>query len=259
MTNIRVENKKIAFLINLNRRQDRWLAFKKNSVNLNFEVRRFTAVDALELKITDLCSPPPVAACWMSHQEVAKKFLSTYATHCLVLEDDVEFSEESKKMLNSIWRQDLTGIDLLQIGFCVHENRLANRSYYSLQVIFIRLLSAFKILHIRNTQKLLNLLYGYSFEKKQALGFETASMTFELGTHAYVMSRDFAKALVEFNRPVYLPADLAMMELVCSRKFQACRALKNSVTQSTSPSSIANSSYNALEKTIEAYRLRHAN
>lgn len=250
---------KIAFLINLDRRKDRWSAFEKNSVNLNFEIKRFTAVDALELNDSDLYSPPPVAACWMSHQEVAKKFLETHATHCLVLEDDVEFSAESKKILNSIWHKDLTGIDVLQIGFCVHKNRLANRNNYSFQVILIRFLSTLNILQTYNIQKFLNVLYGYSFEKKQTLGLETASMTFELGTHAYIMSRDFAKAIVEFNRPVYLPADLAMMELVGSQKFQAHRALRNIVSQGTSPSSIANASHNALEKTIEAYRLRHAN
>lgn len=254
-----ISNEKIAFLVNLDRRKDRWLAFEKNSINLNFEVKRFTAVDALELNSNDLYSPAPVAACWMSHQEVAKKFLKTHATHCLVLEDDVELSTRSKKMLNDIWRLELTGIDLLQIGFCVHENRLANRTNYLSQVILVRLLSLCRILHTHKIQKFLHVLYGYSFEKRQTLGFETASMTFELGTHAYLMSRDFAKAIIEFNRPVYIPADLAMMELVCSRKFQAHRALKNIVSQSTSPSSIANSSYNELENTIEAYRLRHAN
>ena len=75
-------------------------------------------------------------------------------------------------------------------------------------------------------------------------------MTFELGTHAYIMSSKFAHAVLSFNYPVYLPADLAMMELTKTKKYNVFRLNRSLIDQSDSPSSISNASSNVLEKEI---------
>jgi GR25 family glycosyltransferase involved in LPS biosynthesis len=184
------------------------------------------------------------------HQGVAKAFLESDAEHCLVLEDDVHLTEAATNALNQIWEKSFQGIDLLQIGFCIHNNRLSKRSSYRLQVRLIGLVKACKMLNFSLVQKLLSSLYGYRFFFLEQVSQPVAQNTFELGTHAYVISRDFAEAIVQFNNPVYLPADLALMELANTEKFECFRLINSLVDQNDSPSSIANASANSLEKEI---------
>ena len=91
---------KVAFLINLDRRPDRWDEFTEKSSALEIPIERFSAVDGQDLAKSELRSPTSIAACWMSHQEVAKKFLESDAEYCLVLEDDLDLTQESSHALN---------------------------------------------------------------------------------------------------------------------------------------------------------------
>lgn len=240
----------VAFLINLDRRPDRWLEFKKNSTRLEFLVERFPAVDGQDLSLPELRTPPAISACWMSHQDVAKKFLMSDAKYCLVLEDDVELTTRAIKVLNQIWNMDFKDIDLLQIGFCINNNQLSNRIYYRRQLRISKILKQLNLLERPFTQRILENVYGYKIrflEKNQLL---VAENSFELGTHAYLISRKFAKTMINFNRPVFLPADLAMMEIVKTGKLHSFRLIESLVNQSRSPSSISNASLNSLEKKI---------
>ncbi len=240
----------ITFLINLDKRTDRWTDFLKNSSELHFPTLRFSAVTAESLGLSELRLPSTVAACWKSHQGVAKAFLESDAEHCLVLEDDVHLTQAAIEALNQIWEKSFQGIDLFQVGFCVHNNRLSNRSSYRLQSRLIGLVRSFRMLNFSLTRKFLSAFYGYEFFFHEQLSQTVAQNTFELGTHAYVMSRNFAEAIVEFNDPVYLPADLALMELANTKKFNSLRLVTSLVGQTDSPSSIANASTNPLEKEI---------
>ena len=244
---------KVAFLINLDRRTDRWTEFQMKSVDLAIPVQRFSAVDAQELDLAGQRIPETVAACWMSHQEVAKKFLESSAKSCLILEDDVDLTENSIKSLNKLWQSNLEKVDLLQVGFCVHSNRLSNRKNYKMQVVILKLLSNSNLIRIPIVVNILRNFYGYSFKHLECLKLMTASMTFELGTHAYFISRDFAKAMIYFNSPVHLPADLAMMELANTQAFNSYRLVKNVIDQTDSPSSISNASASPLENLILKY------
>jgi len=240
----------LAYLINLDRRPDRWNDFRASSTNLMFKVEKFSAVDANNLPLDELRLPPAVAACWMSHQEIAKALLASSAQHCLVLEDDVLLSEEGIKSLNRIMESDLTGIDLLQLGFCVHNNRLANRRRYGSQIKLVKAFNLFHILSNIIVMKLLDRIYGAKFIMLNQISQLVAKETFELGTHAYLLSRKFAEAITEFNTPVYLPADLAIMELVRTGEFATYRLLTSALGQSDSPSSISNAARNSLELEI---------
>lgn len=240
----------ITFLINLDKRSDRWADFLKNSSKLHFPALRFSAVTAESLGLHELRLPSTVAACWKSHQGVAKAFLASDAEHCLVLEDDVHLTQAAIEALNQIWEKSFQGIDLLQLGFCVHNNRLANRTSYRLQRRIIGLTKSFRMLSLSVIRKLLSALYGYEFLFLEQISQPVAQNTFELGTHAYVMSRNLAEVMVQFNDPVYLPADLALMELANTKKFNSLRLVTSLVDQTDSPSSIANASANSLEKEI---------
>jgi GR25 family glycosyltransferase involved in LPS biosynthesis len=231
---------KISYLINLDERPDRWDQFRESSSTLAFPVERFSAIEANSIDSQSSKLPPPVEACWRSHQEIAKLLLESSARHCLIFEDDVLLNQKSLNELNKAWSFDFKGIDVLQIGFCVHSNRLADRSSYSNQRRLVKLLSKFGLLQWRSTRKFLKRLYGYDFTKLPKAGVLVATSTFELGTHAYVISRKFAESMLEFNSPTYLPADLALIELARTGHFASFRLLESLVAQSNSPSSISN-------------------
>ena len=241
---------KIAFLINLDRRPDRWFEFNANSSSLEIPIERFSAVDGQDLSKSELRTPPPVAACWMSHQNVAQKFLESEAEYCLVLEDDLALTKDSISALNQLWKKKFQDFDLLQIGFCVSNNKLSKRVVYSRQRHIVNLLWRFKLLSTPLTQRLFKNIYGYKISYSGKLNLPVALNTFELGTHAYLISRRFAEMVVSFNRPVYLPADLAMMEIVKTGNFQSLRLIRSLINQSASPSSISNASANSLEMKI---------
>ena len=241
---------KISFLINLDKRPDRWNNFIENSANLKIPVEKFSAVDAENLDAKSLKLPSPVVACWTSHQEVARTFLSSSAKYCLVLEDDISLTTESASKLNKLWKCDLEGVDLLQVGFCIHANRLANRANYKVQRSIVRILSLLGFLDLKVIQKSMSKIYGYDFSKLKSADLIVANFTFELGTHAYLISRKFAEVMLQFNTPVYLPADLAIMELAQSGHFNSFRLLESLVGQTDSPSSIPTAAHNVLEADI---------
>jgi len=241
---------KVARLINLDRRPDRWDEFVGKSKELELPILRFPAVDGLEILKSELRLPPSVAACWMSHQAVAREFLETGADYCLILEDDIDLNHKSIAGLKDLWGKGLQNIDLLQIGFCVSHNRLANRVVHSTQYRIVDLLHQFRLLKFTTFRRILKSVYGYEFLILNQINQPVAVMTFELGTHAYIMSSKFAHAILSFNFPVYLPADLAMMELTKTHKYRVLRLNKSLINQSDSPSSISNASSNALEYEI---------
>lgn len=241
---------KVAYLINLDRRLDRWQEFIENSSGLDIPITRFSAVDSLKLSASDFRLPPAVTACWLSHQAVAREFLRSDADQCLVLEDDVELNQESIDALNRLWNTCIQGIDLLQVGFCIHHNRLSNRVVYSIQFLVVEVFARFKLLRFSTVRRILKSIYGYEFSYLRRIKMPVAETTFELGTHAYLISRNFAAAMISFNNPVHLPADLAMMEMVKTEKYRVARLNKSLIKQSDSPSSISNASSNALEMEI---------
>jgi GR25 family glycosyltransferase involved in LPS biosynthesis len=240
----------VAYLINLDRRPDRWEEFVKKSTGLHLPIKRLTAVDGLSLSQDELKLPMPVAACWMSHQLVAREFLQSGAEHCLVLEDDIDLDSKAILGLENLWQKELKDIDLLQIGFCVSHDRLSNRIKYSTQRRLVKLLFHSKLLRLKVSRRFLESIYGYEFCVQSYLRQPVAMQTFELGTHAYVMSSKFAKAILSFNSPVYLPADLAIIELAKTQQYSVFRLNESLINQSDSPSSISNASSNALENEI---------
>jgi GR25 family glycosyltransferase involved in LPS biosynthesis len=186
----------------------------------------------------------------MSHQAVAREFLETGADYCLVLEDDIDLNHKSIAGLKDLWEKSFQNIDLLQIGFCVSHDRLSNRVVHSIQYRIVGLLHQFRLLKLATFRRILKSVYGYEFLTLSQLNQPVAVLTFELGTHAYIMSSKFAHAILSFNFPVYLPADLAMMELTKTHKYKVFRLNKSLINQSDSPSSISNASSNALEYEI---------
>lgn len=242
--------KLLAYLINLDRRPDRWTELQPKIDKLSFPIARFSAVDAINLRPENLRLPSAVAACWLSHQKIALNLLQNPAEHFLIMEDDVMLEETNIDSLNLLMQKDFSKIDLLQIGFCVHKNRLANRTRYNLQVKQVEILNFFHLLNSRLAKKYFYKLYRNEFVWLDQISGVVVKNDFQLGTHAYILKK-FAEGILGFNNPVFLPADLAIMELVKTEKYAAFRLLCSVIEQSDSPSSISNASYNRLESELK--------
>jgi GR25 family glycosyltransferase involved in LPS biosynthesis len=121
---------KYSYLINLNRRQDRYENFLKN-FEYGKEVTRFSAVDAKQfnygdplffdnlkngLKNIDKVIKPGIFACTLRHYKVWETIANNENINeedlCLIFEDDVMFHEN----FNDIFQEDFSGVDLIYFG-----------------------------------------------------------------------------------------------------------------------------------------------
>jgi GR25 family glycosyltransferase involved in LPS biosynthesis len=137
-----VDDKKIVFkletfVVNLDRRPDRWEKFLKNSEELKFlNVQRFSAVDGLQVKSTtqlqrifnnnDYDMKRGMVGCLMSH---IKKYIdlinSNSDVYCL-LEDDIEITPNFENKLIHVFQQGYdTNWDLIYLGH--HLRNLADK------------------------------------------------------------------------------------------------------------------------------------
>jgi GR25 family glycosyltransferase involved in LPS biosynthesis len=121
---------KHTYLINLNRREDRYENFLKN-FEYGKEVTRFSAVDAKQfnygdplffdnlkngLKNISKVIKPGIFACTLSHYKVWETIANNENIEeddlCLIFEDDVMFHEN----FNDIFQEDFSGVDLIYLG-----------------------------------------------------------------------------------------------------------------------------------------------
>jgi GR25 family glycosyltransferase involved in LPS biosynthesis len=61
---------------------------------------------------------------------------------------------------------------------------------------------------------------------------------FEAGTHCYLISRNGAKALLKYNNPALMSADLSMIVLSVARNFMVVRTTISYAVQDDTPVSI---------------------
>jgi GR25 family glycosyltransferase involved in LPS biosynthesis len=246
------------FVINLKSRSDRLSSFLSQFSGLDFTPEVVDAVDAKNLESSHL-SPNVVAACWLSHQKVSQSFLNSSYTHAMVFEDDACIDSTAIDILKHLSSSDLSSIDVLQLGYLTFNGELADRSNYRLdqflsnieytvaQVLhtfgFVRLLSNKSIFH--------NGWQSVKLKREVGLKLNCIADVFEWGTHAFIISRKAAVIISNFNNPVVLPADLAMMEVSRFPEMRSWKLAKSIIPQSDSPSSIPQRSTNPLGLLIE--------
>jgi len=237
-----------SYVINLVDRPDRLIAFHHDS---NAPTASLEIIEAVDGKVLKEChpSPDPVAACWLSHQKVYRTFLDSRALFALILEDDAVFSEQAINLVSSITEKELDGIDIFQIGYLVHNDRVASGlkdSKARRNTIFLnRLCGRFPSWVARrffnNTLDLLVL------QRKLRLLEPIFKDRFETGTHAFIISRKFAEIAIQFNNPVLLPADVAVAEIARVSCLNAFRTSRSLVSQSDLISSIPDIAFDQLE------------
>jgi GR25 family glycosyltransferase involved in LPS biosynthesis len=263
------------YFINLDDRKDRLQSFADQFETSSLLVTRVPAVRSVDIDPKELFAPPGVVACWKSHQKVYELLIKSENSFAVIFEDDAVINKKLLHWLENIELNSFQGIDLLQLGylktnssltrreFDPSPNRLLNLDRYiglrlaridfayrtwirfsrfnSLAFLYL-LVKIRKVLRHSDANRLMNsftyFLNERKLRKRLLIGQPIIYHSFEAGTHAYVISRTFAKTMVDFNDPVYLPADLCFMGIARAKNFKILRFSKSMSKQSNSNSSI---------------------
>lgn len=224
-----------AYLINLDERRDRLEYAERQLSAVNLEYVRVSAIKATE-KFSNQYPyvTPSVAAIWLSHLSALREFLGTDETHALVLEDDFQI-ECSKKKLHSVLLENDCG-DFFQIGFLVTNffDRISLYSNnfwdFSLKVLEKYSRSRFPFANYLSSKYL---VYG-----KKNVKISTVCNDIRAGAHAYIISREFAERVLEFNQPVLFSTDQFFISLSKMHTFRMLRLRRSIIGQTNSISSV---------------------
>lgn len=249
-------------VINLKERSDRLTTFLAQFSDTGIQPSRIDAISGKEIEDLGYVTKN-VAACWQSHLKAYQHLQTTDKKYLVVFEDDAILTHEGLKFLTKLNESQLIGIDLLQFGYLTHRKKLDLPRYDSVfaPILFCekylgKTLSEFDLIFrfwVRFTRFILrkypdNLSYRrhsfqyfkseYKLRKKLGSAYPLIYHSFEPGTHAYIVSRDFANFLTMTNLPTFLAADLHLMGVAASGNLRSIRISKSLCNQSDSPSSI---------------------
>jgi GR25 family glycosyltransferase involved in LPS biosynthesis len=263
------------YFINLDDRKDRLQSFTDQFRTSSLLVTRVPAVSWEDVIPKELFAPPGVVACWMSHQKVYELLIKSENSFAVIFEDDAIINKKLIHWLENIELNNFQGIDLLQLGYLKTNGSLTRVEFdpspmralnldkyiglrlarvdfiYRSWIRFSRcnaLAFLYILVRIRrclsrsDANRLMNSFSYFSNERKLRERFLISQPiiyhSFEAGTHAYVISRQFAETMLKFNNPVYLPADLCFMGIARAKNFKVLRSSKSMSQQSKSNSSI---------------------
>jgi GR25 family glycosyltransferase involved in LPS biosynthesis len=170
----------------------------------------------------------PVEAIWQSHNLALRGFLATESRYCLILEDD--FAVKNPKKFEDLLRALLNEeFDLAQVGWLTT----------GLDIAFLRFYEAalYMVLRVLNRLSRYSARLAKVLESKlrprrcgQVPSFSIPDSFFP-GAHAYVVSRDFAEAVLNLNNPIFLATDDFYSALSKMRSFNVFRTRKSFVAQ----------------------------
>jgi hypothetical protein len=218
-----------AYVINLDSRVDRWTDVKAQSSQLGIEIVRISAVTH------ETVSPSPfvtrvIAATWQSHQRAMGSFLESDDDFGLIMEDDFVMSRgfELKGFdLHSTLRSDFFQLGFLITGPTDRIQVLVN-GYVDASLKFLRFAS----------KGAKNLKGKLLIREQFGIPFNVVCNDIRPGAHAYIVSREFARAAQKINSPEFLSADAVFMSMGWMRSFKMLRLRKSVFGQSKSQTSI---------------------
>ena len=225
-----------AYLINLDSRQDRLSEATKQLELFGIDFERIPAVESNG----GLTSAHPfvtssVAAIWLSHLKAITTFLDSGDDFALILEDDLEIICSSQQLAAALGAS--SKYDFLQLGFLV--TNFIDRIDYRFANIQDR------VLKILSNYSSTSLPFSSYFRSKflvydqYGVPSEIVKQNIRAGAHAYVVSRDFAKLLLNFNFPILFSTDQFYISLATMRSFNMARPRFALITQTNSRSSVS--------------------
>ena len=220
------------YLINLDFRSDRLITSENqlNAEDLYFE--RISGVDGRYLE-ENLFQTPNVLACWQSHVLAYRTFLKSEFDYALILEDDFQVKRklDLNKNLESWISQE---IDLLQIGF------LTSGIFNKIRWVFEELQKVvFRFIGLVAYILRLNVLTSrLRVREASGVDFSITISSFFPGTHAYIISRKLATAIVDEGANNF-SADEYFIALAKMRAFSIGRLWRSRIGQNESTPSIS--------------------
>jgi GR25 family glycosyltransferase involved in LPS biosynthesis len=222
------------YVINLDSARDRLDSFLLLSTKYNRVTQRVEAVSTINSDLSgNRYVSESVAACWESHRKVFRLFLETNFDYALIQEDDsIMKGVNLQKIVHAMSSND---IDFIQIGFLygtfgrkieIFGKNLWHFLLYSLKFASKKI-SPRSDLILRPTLR--EILSDHPF---------LVPADIRAGTHAYVVSRHFARNVLEMNSPIVLAADDFYMALSRMRSFAMYRFFCSRADQGSWESSV---------------------
>jgi GR25 family glycosyltransferase involved in LPS biosynthesis len=221
------------YVINLNKERGRWENCLRQQKKLGLNLNRVSAIEIGNLSAGEATFVSAgVRAVWLSHMKCFEIFLTTHATHALILEDDFEIEkvEQLKSFLHSA---SVLEHDLVQFGFLKPGPDTAIRvATANLETTLFRLMARIanmKILRGNNIANRLRVQEARDMPK----GFTADD--FQPGAHCYLVSRRLAGSVLQMNNPQFLSIDDFFTALSQMRTFRSIRIKKSIVSQAPFP------------------------
>ena len=223
------------YVINIDESTDRLAHFK--AMNIRFG-REFIKVAAVTPENSDLSQvkfvSKSVAACWYSHLKVYSSFLDSHYDFAFIQEDDsllknLDLAHYTDFMQNH-------QIDFLQIGFLSgtmgRRTEIYGRNFLHAFLLTVKFFA--KRLSVLNWINKKPIVREIHLENPQLVPADVRA-----GTHAYIISRHFARNVKGLNDPIFLAADDFYMALSRMRSFSMYRLFKSKSKQGSWKSTIS--------------------
>ena len=215
------------YVINLATEKERWESSKNEAARLGLKIQRIDAVNAKLLAKPTYVSPG-VAAAWNSHMNAMRLFLQSDAQYVLIAEDDFHV-ENDKKFQTVLKDQTFLNMDLVQLGFLkpgidTHIKVLIanfDRTIFQIlgKVSLLRPFSRYRFGNRMRVKESHSIPRGFTADDCQP------------GAHCYIVSRNFARAIIQMNEPQFLSIDDFYCALSKMRTFKMIRLKRSVVAQ----------------------------
>jgi GR25 family glycosyltransferase involved in LPS biosynthesis len=180
--------------------------------------------------------------------KVMSIFLESGDEYCVILEDDVLFINEGVEFLNKLISTRVSGIDILQFGYVAVNGNLdsgykdgyfrvkarLNRSFKVAILAIVKKVGRLESIkrRLERTNRILQILEL----NEEKLGLKSPIVEgFEAGTHCYLVGRKAAIALLNYNKPMLMVADLSLIVLSVAKNLLITRTTQSYATQDDSP------------------------
>ena len=221
-------------LINLDSRPDRLIQSQIEADNFNFSFLRIPAVDISDIgqNQADFLSKP-ARACLKSHLKCYQELINSDFDFALVLEDDFKI-KSGKKFKKVVTTPTWVDFDLIQLGFLYMD------MWHRVDI----LLKLTKNFVFEKIQQFSN--HGYTSRLQSKLEVKKRMLVprgfivddLRAGSHAYLISRNMARQILDMSESVYLPIDSFLGTLQYTSSFKLIRSKRSLVQQRKSLSNI---------------------
>jgi GR25 family glycosyltransferase involved in LPS biosynthesis len=221
------------YVINLDGEKVRWrnCELQGHAFDLNLLCVSAVTISELSLK-EEVFVSNGVRAVWRSHMKCLQLFLSTNATHALILEDDFQVNDP-KKLRILLDSKEVLHYDLIQLGFLKPGPDIAIRVLVAnIETCIFKILAK---IGSHSFLKSANFTNRLRVKEAREIPSGFTADDFQPGAHCYLISRKLAISVLKMNNPQFLCIDDFFTALSQMRSFRSMRIRKSIVSQAPFP------------------------